>query len=162
MRQSVRSRACALLVALGLASAWHAAPAQSGEIFKCVAKDGTPLYQNFPCNIDSLGFLPSNAQGPQRQTPSPATGGPAKPNVQPLAASVPGHAPVNTAATANRIDLGTPHVGMTTEEVKVLWGEPDDVTEDEPGDGPRVSNWRYSDGRTVQFDHKHRVLGVQR
>ena len=41
--------AVALLVAL---------PA-SAEIFKCVAKDGTALYQNFPCPIDSLGSLPS-------------------------------------------------------------------------------------------------------
>jgi hypothetical protein len=132
-----------------------AAPAFAGEIYKCVAKDGTPLYQNFPCDIDSLGFLPSN--GKPQQTPSPAAPSPAKPTVQPAVAP----APVNVAATATRTDLGLPRVGMTTEEAKALWGEPDEVWEDEPGDGPRITNWRYADGRAVQFDHRHRVLGVQ-
>src|SRR5262249_15041412 len=37
-----------------------ATPVVAGEIFKCVAKDGSPLYQNYPCYIDSLGSLPSN------------------------------------------------------------------------------------------------------
>ena len=46
------------LVALVVLSAFLGAPAGAAEIFKCVAKDGSPLYQNFPCNIDSLG-LPS-------------------------------------------------------------------------------------------------------
>jgi hypothetical protein len=36
------------------------------------------------------------------------------------------------------------------------------MTEDEPASGGRVSIWHYADGRSVQFDHKHRVLSVQR
>src|SRR5437867_10221533 len=37
-----------------------AAPLASAEIFKCVGKNGTDLYQHFPCQFDSLGLLPSN------------------------------------------------------------------------------------------------------
>ena len=51
---------------------------------------------------------------------------------------------------------------MTAEEVKAQLGEPEEMVEDEPASGGRVSNWRYADGRVVQFDHKHLVLGVQR
>jgi len=47
-----------VLVALFVLSAFLGAPAVASEIIKCVAKDGLPLYQNFPCNIDYLG-LPS-------------------------------------------------------------------------------------------------------
>ena len=35
-----------------------AVPVQA-EIFKCVGKDGAVLYQNFKCEVDSLGSLPS-------------------------------------------------------------------------------------------------------
>src|ERR1700694_4745068 len=38
------------------------APLASAQIFKCVAKDGTDLYQNFPCGIDSIGSMPTNGQ----------------------------------------------------------------------------------------------------
>jgi hypothetical protein len=50
---------------------------------------------------------------------------------------------------------------MTTEEVKALWGEPEEIIQDEPIGG-RIEIWRYGDDRSVQFDRKHRVLAVQR
>jgi hypothetical protein len=50
---------------------------------------------------------------------------------------------------------------MRADEVRTLLGEPDDVIEDEPPGG-RVSTWRYADGRSVRFDHKHRVSAVTR
>src|SRR6266404_7326599 len=43
-----------------LVSALCAAPPAAAEIFKCVGKNGTDLYQNFPCQFDSLGSLPSS------------------------------------------------------------------------------------------------------
>jgi hypothetical protein len=54
------------LVALFVLSAFLGGPAVASEIIKCVAKDGLPLYQNFPCNIDSLGLpsTPPNAKTP--------------------------------------------------------------------------------------------------
>ena len=146
-------------VALIIFSAFLAAPAVAGEIFKCVAKDGSPLYQNFPCHIDSLGWSPSNP--PAAKTPAtPGAATQEKPKTEPVNAA----STVKSPSTGEpRIDItAEPRVGMTTEEAKALWGEPDEMWEDEPGDGPRVSNWRYADGRTVQFDHRHRVLGVQR
>ena len=116
-----------------------AGPGIAGEIFKCATKDGTPLYQNFPCNIDSMGFAPSD----------PTT---VKPGDKVKAA--PG-----AAVSAKAGDV---RVGMSIEEVRTLLGEPEEMIEDEPGVGGRVMNWRYADGRTVQFDHKHKVLGVLR
>src|ERR1700676_4285735 len=38
------------------------APLASAQIFKCVAKNGTDLYQNFPCGIDSIGSMPTDGQ----------------------------------------------------------------------------------------------------
>ncbi len=52
-------------------------------------------------------------------------------------------------------------VGMTTEEVKAIWGEPLEMIQDEPASG-RVEIWQYAEGRTVQFNHKQRVMSVQR
>ena len=115
-----------------------AGPGVASEIFRCVAKDGTPLYQNFPCSIDSIGFAPSE----------PTAAKPAADKAK--AAPVP-------VVSAKAADV---HVGMSIDEVGSLLGEPEEMIEDEPGVGGRVMNWRYADGRTVQFDHKHHVLGV--
>ncbi|HEY1461080.1 MAG TPA: DUF4124 domain-containing protein [Casimicrobiaceae bacterium] len=131
-------------VALILGCAFSAAPATAAEIYKCVAKDGTALYQNFPCNIDSIGSEPT------------AT----KPNSLPDASAAKSNTPTKATSTAQ--SGGEPRIGMTTDEVKALLGEPEEMVEDEPAIGGRVSNWRYADGRTVQFDHRHRVLSVQR
>ena len=49
------------------------------------------------------------------------------------------------------------------QELVVAQGDvQEEMVEDEPAVGGRVSNWRYADGRIIQFDHRHRVLGVQR
>jgi len=138
------------LVALVVPSAFLAAAAVAGEIFKCVARDGSPLYQNFPCDIDSVGSLPSNP--PVAKTPSPpGATGQAKSKTD----------PVKVAATVKSTNTSEPRIGMTADEVRALLGEPVDVLEDEPSSG-RVSLWRYADGRSVQFDHKYRVSAVQR
>jgi len=53
-------------------------------------------------------------------------------------------------------------IGMTSDEVRALLGEPEEMVDDEPAEGGRISIWRYADGRTVQLDHKHRVMEVTR
>ncbi len=146
-------------VALILACVLSAAPTTAAEIFKCAAKDGTALYQNFPCNIDSIG---SAASTPAATVPpsAPAT----KPNSPPVDASLTksNTMPVKVTSIGQSGGASEPRIGMTSDEVKTLWGEPEEMVDDEPVEGGPVSNWRYADGRIVQFDHKHRVLSVQR
>lgn len=131
------------LVSLVVLSAFVAVPGVASEIVKCVAKDGSPLYQNFPCNIDSLGSLPSN------------------PSVSKAAQQESKSEPVKVTSTVKAVNAGEPRVGMTANEVTALLGEPEEVIEDEPRGG-RVSIWRYADGRVVQFNNKHRVFDVHR
>jgi len=120
-----------------------AAMPASAEIYKCAAKSGEPMYQNFPCSIDTLG-LPSN-----RKAGTPESREATKPKLVPV-------------ASAPKVERETePRVGMTADEVRAIWGEPDEMVTDEPASG-RVENWRYASGATVQFNNKHRVLGVQR
>ena len=117
----------------------------SAEIFKCTAKSGLPLYQNFPCEFDSLASLPG---GPQTAA----------------LVAVPVHAEVKDPAAAStstpRSRPGVPSAGMTENEVRTLWGEPQEVIQDEPRSG-RVEIWRYVDGRVVQINQKRRVISVQ-
>lgn len=118
------------------------APVASAEIFKCTAKNGLDLYQNFPCEIDSLGSLPS---APTTET---------QPAIQ--AKSTPAAKPPIPPKSSTEL-----RVGMTAAEVKTLWGEPAEIVQDEPASG-RVEIWQYDDGRVVQINHKHRVVSVQR
>jgi hypothetical protein len=151
VRHSLRHGRAGLFVALTGAVAFSAAPAISSEIFKCVAKDGTALYQNFPCDIDSIGSQPTSPLATKPNSP-PTDASTAKSNT----------APVNVASTVKSANASEPRIGMSSDEVRALWGEPEEMVDDEPAEGGRVSNWRYADGRSVQFDHKHHVLGVQR
>jgi len=139
---SLRARRSNVAVALVVGSAFLD-PAATGEIFKCVAKDQRPLYQNFPCEFDSLGTWPnmSTAKAASNSNPNAA------------------RANVASAAKPTKGEL---RVGMTTDEVKAVLGEPEEMVDDEPAEGSRVSRWRYADGRSVLFDHKHRVLELQR
>jgi hypothetical protein len=126
---------------IGFAAALCGLPA-AAEIYKCSAKDGTPLYQNFPCPIDSLG-LPSSPAASKGVPVSAATSKPQK-------------------VAATKIPKTTePRVGMTGDEVRSLLGDPESVEEDEPSSG-RVSMWRYPHGVTLQLDHKQRVFAIQR
>jgi hypothetical protein len=141
---TLRRGACVLVpILLGV-------PPAAAEIFKCAGKNGTDLYQNFPCSIDSLGSLPSSAL-PANSTLRSADAGQAKPSAAPRAA----------ASTGRSAGATEPRVGMTPDEVTAIWGEPEEMIQDEPRSG-RVEIWRYADGRSVQFSNKHRVLTVRR
>jgi hypothetical protein len=140
LRTRVAPWAVAVLVAL---VAYLAAPEARSEIFKCVAPGGAPLYQIFPCEIDSLGSLPSAPQ-PARPTRAQAAG--------------PDKSRLPSSAPARRPEV---RLGMSVDEVMSLLGEPQEMVVDEPPGG-RVSIWRYADGKSVQFDHRHRVTAVTR
>jgi hypothetical protein len=133
--KSVGILSCLLLVA----------PLASAQIFKCVAKDGTDLYQNFPCGIDSIGSMSTSAPGEK-------TGS---------AQSDPKHAKPDASLPASAAALTEPRVGMSREEVKAVWGDPEEIVQDEPANGG-VDIWRYADSRSVRFSKRHRVLAVQR
>ena len=139
-------RSCAL-IALIFVPAFCATPPASAEIFKCTAKDGTALYQNFPCQFDSIGWVPSNPQA-AKTTLMPPGAHQAKPNA----------APVSVASTVKSADPSEPRIGMTPDEVKAILGEPLERVQDEPTEGIEV--WRYVD-RTVQFDRTHRVVTIE-
>ncbi len=128
--------------------AFCGAPLASAEIFKCVTKDGTPLYQNFPCQFDSIGWVPPNSQAVK--TPSAA---PSPPQAKP---TVP---PADAASTATAADARQARIGMTPEEVRAILGEPMEIVEEGPADR-RAEIWRYVD-RTLQFDHTHHVTTVE-
>ena len=146
MRHPLRdSRA---LVALIL-PAFCAAPLASAEIFKCVAKDGTALYQNFPCQFDSIGWMPSNPQG--TKTPlMPLDARQAKPHAA---------APVNVASIVKPIDGSEPRIGMTPDEVRAILGEPLEAVQDESIEAG-TELWRYVD-KNIRFDRTHRVAVVE-
>jgi len=122
------------------------------EIFKCKAKNGADLYQNFPCEIDSLGLpSPNSKPGDVRQ---PSTG-PASTNTHAAGGQAVATAPVKVGIASE------PRRGMTPEEVRAIWGEPEQVIQDEPPSG-RVEIWEYAHGRSVRFNNKERVLSVLR
>ncbi|HEV2976075.1 MAG TPA: hypothetical protein VG425_00640 [Casimicrobiaceae bacterium] len=125
------------------------APLASAEIFKCVAKDGTDLYQNFPCQFESMGWMSTNAPS---TPPAPSDSSQTKAKAGLLAVEAAGKSPTL---------LTEPRVGMTTEEVTAIWGEPISSYQDELVDG-RVEVWSYGASRSVQFDLRGRVAAVQR
>src|SRR5215475_11272991 len=91
------------------------APVATAEVFKCVGKNSEALYQNFPCQFESMSGTPMDAQDPKK---------PAEKSTQ----DAPG--PKKSAAMP-----AEPRVGMTTDEVRAIWGEPAEIIQEEPGDG---------------------------
>ena len=127
------------------------APFASAQIFKCVAKDGTDLYQNFPCGIDSIGSMPTNGQS-EKAGLAQSDSKQAKPNASP---------PAGVAAGKSIIAQSEPRIGMTTMEVRAMWGEPTDTLWEEPGVGDRSELWSYGSSRTVRFVKNH-VFAIQK
>ena len=115
-------------------------PARSpyAEIFKCTNK-AMPTYQNFPCEFDSLATMPTTI---------------ATMNVNPPAAAA---APAAAGAAS---DVTMPKVGMTTKEVKAIWGEPVDTNREEYAKG-NIETWTYADSRSIRFDVKGRVSEIK-
>ena len=127
------------------------APLASAQIFKCVAKDGTDLYQNFPCGIDSIGSTATNVPN-EKSGVVQSDSKRAKPNASP---------PAGVAAGKSIIAQSEPRIGMTTEEVRALWGEPTDTRWEEPGEGDLSELWSYGNSRSVRFV-ENRVSAIQK
>src|SRR5262245_58806124 len=106
------------------------------EVFKCVGKNGEALYQNFPCQFESMGGMPTDVADPKKSS-TDAVGAKKSP------VDAPG--PKKSPAV-----LSEPRIGMTTEEVRAIWGEPNDTLWEEPGDGDRSEIWSYGASRSVR------------
>jgi Domain of unknown function (DUF4124) len=128
------------------------APLASAEIFKCVGKDGLDLYQNFPCQFESMDQVPLNLQA--QKAPSPPTNS-SQPNTKPLAHEA------TLVGRSGSPKQREPQLGMTTAEVRAMWGEPTDTRWDEPGEGDLSELWSYGDSRSVRFV-KDRVSAIQK
>jgi hypothetical protein len=135
------------LIALILVPVICATPSAAAEIFKCTAKDGTPLYQNFPCQFDSMGWVPSS---PVTAKPTAASPGGTPPRLK--------AAPVDVGSTVKPADPREVRIGMTSDEVRAILGEPLEIVQDQPIEGIEI--WRYVD-RTIQLDRTHRVAAAE-
>ena len=113
-------------------------PLAFAEIFKCVGKNGEALYQNFPCQFESISGTPTDAPPAPKKSPTDVA-----------ATKKPPAAPAE------------PRVGMTTDEVRAIWGEPAEIIQEEPGDGGRFQVWSYGESRSVRFDRKRRVAAIR-
>jgi hypothetical protein len=49
---------------------------------------------------------------------------------------------------------------MTTQEVKAVWGEPAEITQEEVVDG-RLQTWSYGGSGSLQFNASGRLEAVQ-
>lgn len=113
-------------------------PPVTAEIFRCVASNGLPLYQNFPCDFESLDALPAVTAHKNAKDP---------------------HLTYSFRAIREPTKL-TP--GMTTDEVRTLLGEPIEIVPDQKAGPDRFELWRYDD-KLIRFDvHLHRVASIDR
>ena len=128
-------------------------PLATAEIFKCPGKNGKTIYQNFPCEVDSIGSSATAVAPKEEDASAPPT---APVQAQPEASAV--RVAATSKALGPRVE---PRVGMTTAEVKAsTWGEPVRTENTEIMEG-LIEIWYYGDKRTVQFDHKGRVRLVE-
>jgi len=132
------------------------APLTSAEVFKCVGKKGEDLYQNFPCQFESMGGTPTDVLDPKKPPTDVAAPkkSPAAPTQQRLGAAQGQKKPPALPAE--------PQIGMTTEEVRAIWGEPTDTVQEEPQIGGRLEVWLYGDSRSVSFNPRGRVAAIQK
>ena len=115
------------------------APLAFAEVFKCVGKRGEALYQNFPCQFESIATMPQDGVTDRILSPTARV----------------------VAAKKSPAVPAEPSLVMTTDEVRAIWGEPTNTVQEEPGDGGRSEVWSYGESRSVRFDRKRRVSAIQ-
>jgi hypothetical protein len=121
------------------------------EIYACAGKTGMTVYQNFTCDVDSLGSVSAPTKAAQAPAASNGrTGASAK------TVALHGASSANTSGSVSE-----PRMGMSASEVKAIWGEPIDTSKEEFAKGD-IETWTYADSRSVQFDTKGRVTSVKR
>lgn len=126
------------------------APDALAEIYNCTAKKAIPTYQNFPCEFDSLAASSAAPAAAVRAS----TGNDAAGNAGTPAATAGRHASRRHSTAA-----AVPRVGMTTAEVRAIWGDPIDTSKEEFVKGT-IETWSYADSRSIQFDRKGRVTSI--
>ena len=125
------------------------AAAAQGESYACPGSKGMTVYQNFACSLDSLGSVPANSK--VGKVPSP----PGK-AAQEYATAV----ALSSGTPSKGSGVGEPRPGISADDVRKAWGEPEEIVQDEPPSG-RVEIWRYKNGRSVQINRRHRVVAVE-
>lgn len=134
-------------------------PLACAEIYKCAGMGGLDLYQNFPCTIESLGWMPKDPTSQNAQL------APSNANPERTKAASP-----EVVQTGKPFSLDVvPRLGMTTEEVRRIWGEPTGdaihalvpIWRTEIADGP-IEIWTYGTTRSAQFDQNGRVSVLRR
>ena len=124
------------------------------EIFKCSKAGGTVVYQNFPCDIDSIG---SSATAPMPADPKPTAS-----TVQASAhSSSDEHVTLPLPKAPSAFAKPEPRIGMTRRQVRhQSWGEPVDISQVQGSKGA-IETWTYGDNRKVLFDEQGRVTAFQ-
>ncbi|HSU44871.1 MAG TPA: hypothetical protein VLN42_11700 [Casimicrobiaceae bacterium] len=149
-RRRPKRRLAIVRISISIVVALAAAQA-SGEIYKCTARKSIPKYQNFPCEFDTLGAVPASSAPELDSRTTAATA------VERTATPIrPARSVVHRGTGAS-----VPRVGMTTDEVRALWGEPVETNKEEFVKGT-FETWTYADSRAVQFDRKGRVTSIKR
>jgi hypothetical protein len=131
-----------------------AATASNAEIYSCAGPRSMTVYQNFPCEFTSRGSVPASGSAQKPSAP-----------MAPGAATVARNATADNTRTPPAVQTTVvpntgPRPGMSEDDVRKAWGEPEEMIQDEPPSG-RVDIWRYKDGRSVQINRRHRVVAVQ-
>jgi len=126
-------------------------PLATAEIFKCQGENGKTVYQNFRCDIDSIGSQATAAPPPEQKF-DPASDFPSR---KPAA---------NRAATPEKAGPSgvPPRIGMTKKEVKAsTWGDPIDIVKEEVVEG-WTQAWYYdlNKKRSVMFNERGIVTEV--
>jgi hypothetical protein len=111
------------------------APPVHAEIYACAGKHRLTVYQNFPCQFDRADAVTAPADARADAAGANFPQGPRAPR------------PV------------VPRVGMSTEEVRAIWGEPKDMTTEEHAKRD-IERWTYADSRSVVFDRKGIVTSI--
>jgi hypothetical protein len=125
------SRLLCLLLALPPAAA-------QAEIYACTGKGRLPVYQNFPCQFDRLASAPDEGAA---TTPATRNG------------------PQNLKAAVFAPKPPAPRVGMTTDQVRAIWGDPQDLTKEEFAKRD-IETWTYANSRSIVFDRKGIVTSI--
>jgi hypothetical protein len=146
-----------VLIRLVLVVAALSAQVAHAEIYKCVAKGRLPVYQNFPCPLDRLESPPPDARDAgSNASAKSAAGIEQDPNVaastrEPRQRATPAGVPARPSV---------PGVGMTTDEIRAIWGEPLAVTKEELTKKD-IEVWTYADSRSIEFDRKGVVTTIR-
>ena len=109
------------------------------------------VYQNFTCDVDSIGTTSTGV--PNYSAPVPSSPSAVRAVLKPVLRQA--------AAPESARDGSTePRIGMSTSDVKAIWGEPASSYQDELVDG-RVEIWSYRGSRAVRFDSRGRVVLIE-